>query len=406
MKAYMNWVKSHFALVLLGSVIIGIILGVALGDSASVLAPFGTIFTRLLGMLVPVLVLFSISSAFANISDARKLSRWGGKVIGWFVMTTVIASVLGIIVGLIWQPGAGLDISGAAEEAVAVSVDNFIEWLPESFVGCVADRTTIQIVFLAIFIGMAVISMKNEDNKASIRGFLNAGQDLILTIVQGVMYYAPIGIIGLTASSISSFKGSLVGAMTNFLIAYSVAFVAQILICYVLILSVVAKVNPITFTKKLLPAILTAATTTSSAGTMPVTLKCVKDMGVDDEVADFGIPLGVTFNMDSMGIEIPLYIMLGMYAVGNSPSIGQLVLFVILGIAFSVGCAGVPGGGIAIAIILVSAFGLPTQVVAWISAVFFYLDFTGTAMNIWGDAACSLMVAKTEGMLDEEKFNS
>ncbi len=253
---------------------------------------------------------------------------------------------------------------------------------------------------------MAVISMKNEDNKASIRGFLNAGQDLILTIVQGVMYYAPIGIIGLTASSISSFKGSLVGAMTNFLIAYSVAFVAQILICYVLILSVVAKVNPITFTKKLLPAILTAATTTSSAGTMPVTLKCVKDMGVDDEVADFGIPLGVTFNMDSMGIEIPLYIMLGMYAVGNSPSIGQLVLFVILGIAFSVGCAGVPGGGIAIAIILVSAFGLPTQVVAWISAVFFYLDFTGTAMNIWGDAACSLMVAKTEGMLDEEKFNS
>ena len=215
-----------------------------------------------------------------------------------------------------------------------------------------------------------------------------------------------LGIAALTATSVVSMKGSLLGEMAGFLSAYSVAFVLQVLLCYFVMLKVVGKVNPFRFTRKLLPAIITAFTTTSSASTMPVTLKCVKDMGVDDEVADFGIPLGVTFNMDSMGLEIPLYIMLGMYAIGQNPTFGNLLLFVVMGIVFSVGCAGVPGGGLAIAVILVNAFGLPTQVVAWIAAVFFFLDTTGTAMNIWGDACCSLIVARSEGLLDEAKFNS
>lgn len=135
-------------------------------------------------------------------------------------------------------------------------------------------------------------------------------------------------------------------------------------------------------------------------------LKVFKDCGVDDEIADFGVPLGVTFNMDSMAIEIPLYIMLGMFAIGQTPNIGNLILFVVMGIAFSIGCAGVPGGGLAIAVILVNAFGLPVEVVAWIAAIFFWLDITGTAMNIWGDAVCTTVVAKSEGMLDVDKFNA
>lgn len=387
------------------SVVVGLILGFALGDNARILEPFGTIFTRLLGMLVPVLVLFSISSAFANISDARKMAKWGSKVIGWFIVTTTVAALLGIVTGLVFQPGAGLTIEGEAQEITKITADNFIEWLPDSFLGCISDKNTIQIVFLAIFIGVAAVFMENHEHKNSIKNFLNAGMDLILKIVQGIMYYAPIGIAALTATSVSSLKGSLLQEMGNFLIAYSVAFVLQIVLCYFGLLRLVGKINPFRFTRRMFPALITAFTTTSSASTMPLTLKCTKDMGVKDEVADFGIPLGVTFNMDSMGLEIPLYIMLGMYAVNQAPSVGDLLLFIVMGIAFSVGCAGVPGGGLAIAVILVNAFGLPTQVVSWISAVFF-LDTTGTAMNIWGDAVCSVIVARSEGLFDEEKFNA
>lgn len=399
-------IREHFALTLLISVIVGLVLGFALGDSASALAPLGTIFTRLLKMVVPVLVLFSISSAFANIADAKKLARYGGKTIGWFIITTTVAAIIGIVMGLIFEPGKGLSIPGEAVEAVSVSVDDYIAWLPENFLGSIAEGNTIQIVFLAIFIGIAVVAMKNNDRKNSAKNFLNTGMDLVLTLIQGIMYYAPIGVAALTATSIASMKGALISEMASFLTAYSIAFVLQIVLCYFVLLAVIGKVNPFRFTKKLFPALITAFTSTSSAATLPLTLECTKNMGVSDEVADFGIPLGCTFNMDSMGLEIPLYIMLGMFAVGQEPSVGNLVMFVLFGIAFSVGCAGVPGGGLAIAVILINAFGLPTEIVALISAVFFYLDCTGTAMNIWGDAACSVIVARSEGMLDDEKFNA
>lgn len=405
----MNLLKSireHFALTLLISVIVGLIIGFILGDNASVLAPFGTIFTRLLKMVVPVLVLFSISSAFANIADAKKLARFGGKTIGWFVITTTVASIIGIIMGLIFKPGQGLSIPGEEVEAVSVSVDDYIDWLPDNFLGSVANGNTIQIVFLAIFIGIAVVAMKNNEQKNSAKNFLNTGMNLVLTLIQGIMYYAPIGVAALTATSIASMKGALISEMSSFLVAYSLAFVLQIAICYFALLALVGKVNPIRFTKKLFPALITAFTSTSSAATLPLTLECTKKMGVSDEVADFGIPLGCTFNMDSMGLEIPLYIMLGMFAVGQEPNFGNIIMFVLFGIAFSVGCAGVPGGGLAIAVILINAFGLPTEVVALISAVFFYLDCTGTAMNIWGDAACSVIVARSEGAFDDAKFNS
>ena len=139
---------------------------------------------------------------------------------------------------------------------------------------------------------------------------------------------------------------------------------------------------------------------------MPVTLKNTKDAGVDKEVADFSIPLGVTFHMDSMAIQIPMYVMLGMYAVGNSPSFVELIMFVVLGILFTIGTAGVPGGGLAIATILVGAFNLPVDVVAWVASIFIFLDLTGTVMNIWGDSVVATIVAKRNGMLNLDKYNS
>lgn len=399
--------NERFALVLFLSALIGLVLGLIFDKNIEFLKPLGTVFTRLLGMIVPVLVLFSISSSFANIGDVRKLTKWASKVIGWFLLTTVVGTIIGIAVGLIFKPGMGIGLpKGSNYEVTKISADMFIDWLPKNAVGAIAEGNTIQIVFIAIFVGIATVCMPTGKSKDFITGLLNGFQDLVLKIVQGIMYYAPIGITCLMATSVSSLKGSLLQEMGSFLVAVTVGFVLHILICYFGAVTFFAKLNPFRFTRKLFPALITAFTTTSSAGTMPVTLKCTKDVGCDDEIADFGIPLGVTFNMDSMAVEIPLYIMLGMYAIGEMPTVAQLFMFAIMGIAFSVGCAGVPGGGIAIAVILINAFNLPVEVVGWIAAVFFYLDITGTTMNIWGDAVCTTIVAKSEGMFSEEKFNS
>ncbi len=406
MGGVFRYINKHFALCLLMAVVVGIILSFVMGESVVLLKPLGTIFTRLLVMVVPVLVFFSIASSFANIGDAKKMKSWASKIIGWFVFSMLIATFLGIAMGLIFKPGLGIELHSMDIKVTEITVDMFIEWLPKNFLGCIAEGNTIQIVFLSIFVGIAVVMMPDGKSKSFLTDILSSGEDLVLQIVKGIMYYAPIGVAALMATSIGELKGAFVTQMGSFLAAYSIAFVLQVIIMYFILLYVVGKINPFRFTRKLLPALITAFTTTSSAATLPMNLRCVKEMGVDKEMADFGLPLGVTFNMDSMGIEIPLYIMLGMFAVGTSPTIGQLFLFVIMGIAFSVGCAGVPGGGLAIAVILVNAFGLPTDVVAWIAAVFFYLDITGTPMNIWGDAVCTAIVASKEGKIDWDKMNA
>lgn len=406
MSSIFSYMNRHFAIFLLGATIVGVILSVILGENAIVLKPLGTIFTRLLGMIIPVLVFFSISASFANIGDAARMKRWGSKIIGWFIISMLIGTFLGIAMGLFFKPGTGIELQSTNFEVTEITVDMFIEWLPKNFLGCLAEGNTIQIVFLAIFVGIAVVLMPEGKSKNFLVNCLTSGQDLILQIVKGIMYYAPIGVAALMATSIGGLRDSFVSQMANFLAAYSIAFVLQVVLVYFVMLYVIGKINPFKFTRKIFPALLTAFVTTSSAAALPVNLHCVKEAGVDKEMTDFGLPLGVTFNMDSMAIEIPLYIMLGMYAVGADPTIGELFLFVIMGIAFSVGCAGVPGGGLAIAVILVNAFGLPVDVVAWIAAIFFYLDVTGTPMNIWGDAVCTAIVASKENRINWEKMNN
>ena len=183
--------------------------------------------------------------------------------------------------------------------------------------GCIAEGNTIQIVFLSIFVGIAVVMMPNGKSKTFLTNILSSSEDLILQIVKGIMYYAPIGVAALMATSIGELKGAFVTQMGSFLAAYSIAFVLQVAIVYFLLLYVVGKINPFRFTRKMFPALITAFTTTSSAATLPVNLRCVKEMGVDKEMTDFGLPQGLHSIWILWGLK-SLYIMLGMYAVWNS----------------------------------------------------------------------------------------
>ncbi|NPV44580.1 MAG: dicarboxylate/amino acid:cation symporter [Firmicutes bacterium] len=399
--------KISFAQILLIASILGAAAGLIGGESINVIKPLGELFVRLLFMLVPGLVFFSIASSFANIGDIGKLKKWAGKVIGWFLLTTLVGTLIGIACGFIWKPGIGLSIEGEKVNSVQkLTASTFLEWIPKNALGAIAEGNIIQIVIFAVIAGFAIVLMRDGKEKDFLQNLLNSGMTLFVTIAKYVMYYAPIGVFALMASSLSTFRGALIVEMASFLTACTIGFVVHIALLYFFAFWLITKLNVFTFTKKIFPALITAFTTCSSAATMPVTLQCTKDVGVADELADFGVPLGVTFNMDSMAVEIPLYIMLGMYALGTPPTFIEVLQFVILGVLFSIGCAGVPGGGLAIATILVQAFNLPIQVVAWIAAVFAYLDITGTAINVWGDIVCTTIVAKTEGMLDEEKFLS
>lgn len=170
---------KYFSLTLLAAVLLGLVVGLLLGESAGSIAWLGTIFTRLLTMLVPVLVFFSIASSLAKIGDAKRLTRWAGKVIGWFVITTSIATIIGIVIGLIFKPGVGISIPDANTEVTSVSIDNFIAWLQANIVGCITEGNTIQIVFAALFIGVAVVFMPrcgSQNHKADESNFAQFSQ--------------------------------------------------------------------------------------------------------------------------------------------------------------------------------------------------------------------------------------
>jgi len=398
--------KLNFSLVLLISTILGAIVGYIVGEPIKVIRPLGELFYRLLFMVVPSLVFFSIASSFANTVDLRKMSHWASKVIGWFLLTTLIGTIIGIVCGLIWKPGLGLSLKGEAPQITQVSLSKaLLEWIPKNWIGALAEGNIIQIVIFAIIAGIAIALMEKQTEKQFLRNFLNAGFELMVAIVKYVLYYAPIGVFALMATSIAEFKGALIREMTRFVITYYIAWLIHVILVYIVLFWAVTRLNPLRFIKKVAAALITAFATCSSAGTMPVTLRVTKKLGVPEELVNFGIPLGVTFNMDSMAIIIPLYILLGMYPLGMQPSFIQLIQFVLLGIAFSIGCAGVPGGGIAIAAIVIGMYNLPIEVVGWIAAVFPILDVSGTVMNVWGDMVSTTIVAKTEGILDLEKFN-
>lgn len=402
----MKKVKFNLTIWIVIASVLGGIIGFFISEPISFLKPFGDLFTRLLFMVVPALVFFSIASSFANIGNMRKLSKWGGKIIGWFLMSTIFAAIIGTITGLIFKPGKGLKIEDAGYEATEITANTFIEWIPGNAFESLSTGNIIQIVIFSMIAGMAVVLMKSEKEKTFLVNLFNSGQALFLTITKYVMYYAPFGIFALMVNSVYQFKGGLLEEMSSFLAAFTISFIIQVVVVYFLLFWIITKLNPFTFTKKISSALLTACGTVSSAGTMPVTLEAAKNVGIKKDLRDFGIPLGVTFNMDSMALQIPMYIMLGMFTVGHQPTFFELITFVLLGIVFSIGTAGVPGGGLAVAIILVNAFGLPVDVVAWVAAVFIYLDITGTAMNVWGDLVSTTIAAKTEGQLDEDHFHA
>ena len=139
MGSIFSYMNRHFALCLLGADAAGVVLSFVLGDQAVVLQPLGTIFTRLLGMIVPVLVFFSIASSFANIGDATRMKSWGSKIIGWFIISMLIGTFLGIAAGLFFKPGLGIELQAAEFKATEITVNMFIEWLPKNFLGCLAD---------------------------------------------------------------------------------------------------------------------------------------------------------------------------------------------------------------------------------------------------------------------------
>ncbi|NGP76151.1 dicarboxylate/amino acid:cation symporter [Balneolaceae bacterium YR4-1] len=418
-------------------ILIGLVLGLIWGLIASVaglssftidyVKPFGTIFVNLLKLIAVPLVLASLIVGVTNLNDVTKLSRMGGKTILFYMFTTVCAITIGLTVVNVMQPGKALpqetqaelqasysqNIEGSEESAMEFKergpLDFIVDIVPQNVVQSASDNgNMLQIVFVAILLGIGIIQIPKEKGRILIK-FFDSLNDVIIKLVDFIMLTAPYGVFALMAGVIVDLAGDdltkaldLLGALGWYCIAVLLGLILHVLIVYSSLFKMFSKMKIKDFFKAIQPAILLGFSTSSSSATLPVTMERVeKNVGVDEEVASFVLPIGATINMDGTSLYQAVAAVFIAQALGLDLSIAQQLTIVLTATLASIGAAGVPGAGIIMLVIVLQAIEVPVEGIALILGVDRLLDMCRTAVNITGDAAVSVAVAHTEGLLGE-----
>ena len=416
-------------------IIIGLTLGLVYGIIAASngwgsftsdwIAPFGTVFMSLLKLIAVPLVLASLITGVASLSDLKKLSRIGGKTIGIYVSTTAVAVTIGLISVNFLQPGDKVpdqmkeklqqtykeDASARAGSAQKVKnrgpLQPIVDMVPSNFFSSASsNRNMLQVVFVAIFVGIGLIQIPKDKGKP-VLDFFEGLNDVVIKLVDLIMLMAPIGVFALIAQTINKIAGDdlsqvleLLGALGYYMIAVILGLIIHAGITYTGLLKFMSKMPLKTFYKGIAPAQLLAFSTSSSGATLPVTMDCCEEeLGVSEEVSSFVLPLGATINMDGTALYQAVAAVFIAQTLGMGLGIGAQLTIILTAVLASIGTAAVPGAGIIMLVIILEAVSVPSAGIALILGVDRILDMMRTVVNVTGDASIAVIVADSEGQL-------
>jgi Na+/H+-dicarboxylate symporter len=416
-------------------IIIGLVLGVLFGLLSSSMGwndfvidwikPVGTVFVNLLKLIAMPLVVASLIVGVSSLSDVSKLSRLGGKTISLYLATTVIAVTIGLVTVNVLQPGSYLsaqkrdelksryatEAASKTEKAEMVTeqgpLQPLVDMVPDNLFKALGDNTNmLQVVFFAVFFGIALILLPREKT-TYVRGFFEGVNEIILKLVDLIMGMAPYGVFALLASLIAEFAGNnpadaieLLQALSVYSLTVIIGLCCMIFIIYPIMFKLFTKFSYVRFFKGIAPAQMLGFSTSSSSATLPVTMERVEEhLGVSDEVSSFVLPLGATINMDGTSLYQAVATVFIAQAFGTDLSLAQQLTIVLTATLASIGSAGVPGAGMVMLVIVLESVGLDTAGIALIVAVDRILDMLRTVVNITGDAAVAVVVASSEGQL-------
>tara|TARA_B100001996_G_scaffold113875_1_gene86161 strand:- start:10321 stop:11604 length:1284 start_codon:yes stop_codon:yes gene_type:complete len=416
-------------------IIIGLILGLFFGVLAAMqgwglfvsnwISPFGKIFINLLKLIAVPLVLSSLITGVASLSDLKKLSRIGGRTISIYIATTTVAVTIGLITVNLLQPGATVpddmksklqdtyqsSVSGRVEAAEEVkersALQPIVDMVPNNFFNSASNnRNMLQVVFVAIIIGIALIQIKKSKAKP-VLDFFEGINELVIKLVDNIMLMAPYGVFALIADTITSIAGKninnvleLLGALGFYMLAVILGLTFQTLVTYTIVLKLFSKISIKKFYQGLAPAQLLAFSTSSSGATLPVTMeRCEEKLGVSEEVSSFVLPLGATINMDGTALYQAVAAVFIAQTLGMDLTLGAQLTIVLTAVLASIGTAAVPGAGVIMLVIILEAISVPSAGIALILGVDRILDMLRTVTNVTGDASVAVAVASSEGEL-------
>jgi len=426
----MRWYRRLHWQIILG-LLLGILYGVVAaaqgwtGFTADWIAPFGTIFINGLKLIAIPLIVASLVTGVASLSDLKKLSRIGGKTIGIYIATTAVAVTVGLVIVNVLRPGhqvpesMRLELQDTYADDVSASevmaqtakergpLQIFVDLVPDNVAAAAASNgSMLQIVFLSLLVGVGLVQLPEKQARPLIDLF-ESGTALVLRLVDLVMLLAPIGVFSLMASTITSVAGDdprriaqLMGALGYYCVAVVVGLAVQTFVTYPVLLKLFTPMPIRTFFSGIAPAQLVAFSTSSSGATLPVTMeRCEEKLGVSEEVSSFVLPLGATINMDGTGLYQAVAAVFIAQSLGMGLGLSAQLTIVMTAVMASIGTAAVPGAGIIMLVIILEAIGVPSAGIALILGVDRILDMTRTVTNVTGDACVATIVAASEGQL-------
>lgn len=368
----------------------------------------GQIFIRLMQMLVVPLVFFSIADGCRNLGDTETLGKVGVRIVVFYICTTALAIFLSLVLANIINPGKGMNLSLGANEFEVDSGEEFsisktiLNFVPTNPIGALANGEMIQIIIFAVIVGLLIASM--EDRLMTLGNVVTEMNDLMMGMTMWVMKLAPIGVFFLITRTFASLGYDVIISMLSYMATVLGGLAVQLILVYMLLLTVFTRVNPINFLKKFAPVMTFAFSTASSNATVPVNIKTLEEMGVDRKISSFTIPLGATINMDGTAIMQGVAVVFIANAYGIDLTLADFATVILTATIASVGTAGIPSVGLITLSMVLQSVGLPVEGIAMIMGIDRILDMARSAVNISGDAAGTIIVANSVGAFDKEKF--
>ena len=389
----------NFTLQIVVAFILAILVGVFMGEKASVVQPLGDLFLRLIRFIIVPLILSTIIVGITSAGDMKKLSRLGGKTITYYLITGLLAVTIGLGAGLIFSPGSGLDITlseNAAEPKESPGViTTLLNIIPTNPVESLVTGAVLQIIFFAIFLGIGIVMV--GEKARPVLHFFEGLSEIMYKITAIVMKLVPIGIFGLLAPIVGTYGLAVLLPLIKVIIAMAVAAIIHVAIVYSLAVKKFGKMSPLHFFKGIFPAAAVAFSTCSSAGTLPVTMKNTQEnLGVSKETSSFVLPLGATINMDGTAIYLGIATLFIAQYFGVDLSFTQLLMVALVATLASIGAAGVPGAGMVMLTMVLAAVNLPLEGIALIAGIDRILDMMRTSVNVMGDASGCVVVENSE----------
>lgn len=392
---------QRILIALIAGVLVGLICSMTgtASFTTNYLKPFGDIFVNLLKFIVVPVVLLSIIEGIISMGDMKTVGSVGGKTIVYFFVTTAIACVIGLVMANIFN-NAGLfpTLSTADATFEPTEFNGFmsvlIGFFPSNMWKSFSDANMLQIIVIALFFGGSILAAGEKANLC--RDLVSSCYAVIDQLMAFIISLSPIGVFTYMAWVVATQGATILGDLFLVLLCAYIGYIVHAVLVYSSAVRIFAGMSPIQFFKGSFAAMVFAFTSTSSAATLPVSKQCASNMGANDDVAAFVLPLGATINMDGTAIYQCVTAVFLATCAGVQLTLGQMITIVITATLASVGTAGTPGSGVIMLTMVLSALNIPVDYIGLIIAVDRLFDMGRSCMNVTGDISCSICVSQWE----------